>query len=186
MAPRASRSVQLDFENEFFFDKATSKLYFYYNATSGTEPPADLNLVTPVSESIFNISATSDAPAKDLTFSGLTLTGTRDTYLNAPHGIPSGGDWALERRGALLAEGTENLLVNGCHFNKVDGHGVFISGYNRHATVSNSEFSWVGGSAMASWGRTDGEIDEQVRLTSNEEQSDKRSNIVRRFVPRGV
>ena len=158
---------ELDFENEFFYDEAENKLYFYYNATSGTPPDNNDNFVVPTSETIFNISATRQEPAVDLTFSKLKLTGTRDTYLNAPHGVPSGGDWALERRGALLAEGTENLLVDGCHFEKVDGHGAFISGYNRHAMISNNEFSWVGGSAIASWGRTDSEVDENAINAKN-------------------
>ena len=35
---------------------------------------------------------------------GLTLTGQRPTYLE-PHGTPSGGDWGLERLGALRLKG---------------------------------------------------------------------------------
>ena len=31
---------------------------------------------------------------------------------------------------------------------------MFIYGYNRGLTVSNSTFEWIGGSAMASWGDT--------------------------------
>jgi len=30
-----------------------------------------------------------------------------------------------------------------------------ISAYNQHTTVSNSEFAWMGGSAIAAWGWTD-------------------------------
>jgi len=173
---------ELDYENEFFFDEAEAKLYFFFNSTG---PPTDaLNFVAPVHEAIFNISASNENPATDLTFSQLTFTGTRDTYLNAPHGIPSGGDWALERRGAILIEGTENLLIDGCTFTKIDGHGAMISGYNRYATISNSEFSWVGGSAIASWGRTDGETTEEgfYSYNGNYPRFNKISNNIAREI----
>jgi len=70
------------------------------------------------------------------------------------HGMPSGGDWGLQRSGAVLFEGTEECAVSHCHINRVDGNGVFISNYNRNATVANNEFSWIGDSAIASWGST--------------------------------
>eukprot|EP00666_Eupelagonemidae_sp_cell4sb_P018096 gene18096-biopygen16006 len=47
-----------------------------------------------------------------------------------PHGVPSGGDWGLERRGALFFEGTEELVVDGCRFERLDGNGIMLSGYN--------------------------------------------------------
>ena len=37
-----------------------------------------------------------------------------------PHGVPSGGDWGLERLGALYFEGTEGLSVRGCQFERLD------------------------------------------------------------------
>ena len=34
--------------------------------------------------------------------------------------MPSGGDWGLERLGALYFEGTEGLSVRGCQFERLD------------------------------------------------------------------
>jgi hypothetical protein len=31
---------------------------------------------------------------------------------------------------------------------------VFLGSYNRNTTISGSEFSWIGDSAMAAWGET--------------------------------
>ena len=39
-------------------------------------------------------------------------------------------------------------------FDRLDGNAVMISGYNRNATVSHSDFSYIGGNAMAAWGYT--------------------------------
>ena len=36
-----------------------------------------------------------------------------------PRGNPSGGDWALERMGAVMLEGVEDTLVAGCTFTNV-------------------------------------------------------------------
>ena len=69
--------------------------------------------------------------------------------------MPSGGDWALERRAAFFAEGVDKLVVKGCSFYRNDGNGLMLSGYSRDITLSNNEFAWTGGTAMAAWGLTD-------------------------------
>ena len=75
------------------------------------------------------------------------------TYMN-PHGVPSAGDWALDRIGAVFLEGTEGVTFQSCNFTRLDGNAVMVSGYNRHATVRDSDFSFIGGNAVAAWGRT--------------------------------
>ena len=42
----------------------------------------------------------------------LALTATRPTFFDA-RGVPAGGDWALERVGAVMAEGVEGFAVRG-------------------------------------------------------------------------
>ena len=44
-----------------------------------------------------------------------------------------------------------NLLAFGC---PLAGNGVMISGYNRHIEISHSDFAYLGGNAIASWGYT--------------------------------
>merc|ERR1712232_1214023 len=84
---------------------------------------------------------------------GLVFKSARYTYMD-PHGVPSAGDWALDRNGALFLQGTENLKVQNSVFDRLDGNGVTISGYNRHATVQDCDFSFIGGNAMLSLGYT--------------------------------
>ena len=54
-------------------------------------------------------------------------------------GVPSGGDWALYRGGAVFLDGTENAVVTNGLFERLDGNALFLSGYNRcehvHATL---------------------------------------------------
>jgi hypothetical protein len=74
-----------------------------------------------------------------VSFTGLTLTANRPSFME-PRTNPSGGDWSLERMAAIFLEGTEGALVNNCTFMKLDSNAVFISGYNRNATVSRNTF----------------------------------------------
>ena len=62
----------------------------------------------------------------------------------------AGGDWALARSGAVLLEGTELATVSHCLFERIDGNGIFLSNWNRNATLARNELAWVGGTAMAS------------------------------------
>jgi hypothetical protein len=100
------------------------------------------------------VNASQSAPVRNVTLSGLGFRDAAPTYME-PHAVPSAGDWALERRGAVELEGTEGFSVTGCQFLRNDGNGIMLSGYHRGATVTDSHFAWTGGTAVAVWGRTD-------------------------------
>ena len=112
---------------------------------------------------------TMDAPVRNVTIRGLGFRDAAQTTMQ-PWGVPSGGDWALYRGGALLIEGAESATVEGCTFQRVDGNALFVSGYNRDVAIVNNDFSWIGDCAMATWGYTadndqDGTGGEQPRGT---------------------
>jgi hypothetical protein len=65
-----------------------------------------------------------------------------------------GGDWALQRSGAITLWGTESVTIDECEFTRIDGNGISINGYQRGLRITRNDFSWVGDSAMASWGLT--------------------------------
>jgi hypothetical protein len=142
---------ELDFPGEFFHDKAAGKLYLYHNGTGA--PSAQSTFVVPQLRTLVNVSATQWNPATDIKHTGITFVSTRTTYMDA-HGVPSAGDWALVRNGAIFLQGTEGAVFDGCTFDRLDGNGVMVSGYNRNATVTGSDFSFIGGNAVAAWGYT--------------------------------
>ena len=43
----------------------------------------------------------------------------------------------------------------GNHLTRIDGNGIFLSNYNRNATIASNEMSWVGDGAIAAWGSVD-------------------------------
>lgn len=142
---------ELDNPGEFFFDKRTSQLYLFHNGTGA--PPADATVVVPQKQVLINASGTQWNPVKQLKITGLKFSASAHTYM-MPHGVPSAGDWALDRYGAIFLQGTEGTLVDGCTFERLDGNGVMISGYNRDVAIQNSDFAFIGGNAIAAWGFT--------------------------------
>lgn len=144
---------ELDSPNEWFYDEKSKMLYLWYNGTGA--PPQDTVFEVTNVKTLFSVMGNQQNPVKGVNFKGLMFKDTSYTYLD-PHGMPSGGDWALQRMGALFFEGTEKTLVDSCVFERLDGNAVMISGYNRNVTIQNSEFAWIGDSVIGSWGYTTG------------------------------
>lgn len=154
---------ELDAPNEFFHDVQNSRLLLILN---GTGPPSDVEV--PALTELVLLTGTQANPVTNVTFSGLTFTGQRPTYLE-PHGHPSGGDWGLERLGAVRLAGTTSVTITDCLFHTVDGNAVFLDGFNRNATITLTEFVGVGASAIALWGyddKGDGTSGDQPRFTT--------------------
>lgn len=148
---------ELDTDLEFYFDPSSSQLYVWANGTDPTAPPSSALqfVVIPSSHhTLLNASATQSSPLKNLTISGIGFRDTAWTMLQ-PHGVPSGGDWALERMAAVFLEGTEHLSITNCSFSRLGGNAIMLSKYHRYASITSSDFEWLGGSAVALWGWTD-------------------------------
>lgn len=142
---------ELDSPGEFFFNGSTGDLYLFYPGTGA--PPTDMEVVVPQLRTLINVTGSQWDPVRDLTFDGLTFKSTRYTYMD-PHGVPSAGDWALDRISAVFLQGTEQLTIQGSTFERLDGNALMISGYNRNTTVQDSDFAYIGGNAVVSWGYT--------------------------------
>jgi hypothetical protein len=147
---------ELDGPNEYFYDPEGGRLYFFPNASDAAPDgsPTGAQLVAPALHTFFSLAGSEEFPVSNVTIAGLTFTAGRPTIYE-PHGVPSGGDWALERLGAILAEGTVGLTVSSSLFTRLDSNAVFLSGYNRAASIVGNEFVWLGQSAIALWGRAD-------------------------------
>ena len=130
------------------------QLFFVPNGTTDAVPPS-IGFVATRLETVIAINGTSrSAVARGITIANVTIRDSKATFMK-PHGVPSSGDWALARVGALLIENAENVTVSGVTFTRLDGNGVLLSGYTRDVVLAHNEFAWIGGSAMAAWGSTD-------------------------------
>lgn len=89
---------ELNSPGEFWFDPNARKLFAFYNASSGTPPPAGWGLVSSQLEVFFNLSGTPAAPVTDVLFAGLGFRDQRSALLDKWHD-PSGA-WCAVGRGA--------------------------------------------------------------------------------------
>jgi len=142
---------ELDSANEWFYNEQNKVLYWMYNGTGAI--PADTTFEVMNLKNLISMEGTMATPIKNIWFKGVGFKDTMITYLD-PHEMPSGGDWGLQRSGAVFMEGTESSGVDSCTFSRLDGNAVMISGYNRNATVTKSEFVWIGDNCIAAWGKT--------------------------------
>jgi len=173
----------LDYPNEWFFNATTQQLYLIPNATvpdhaagvrhaASHAPPADTTLVAVLLETLISINGTKADPVKGVTVQGITFRDAADITMN-PWGVPSGGDWGLYRGGAIFIEGAEHITIQHNVLTRIDGNGVFLSGYTRDVIIADNEFSWIGDSPMAGWGYTqendgtDGQQPRHTQLTRN-------------------
>lgn len=140
----------IDARGEWYFDNTSRTLYLYHNGTGAPTPYVDATDL----ETIVSVMGTQHDPVRDVTFDGIQFVDAAASFMK-PHGVPSSGDWALRRTAAVISEGVVNLTVKNCRFQKVDGNGLLLSGYNREVTIVDTEFVWIGGSAMVAWGSTD-------------------------------
>jgi len=105
---------ELDFPDEYWFDPDGKQLFFYLNETEASHPDDLGDVGIPSLECLFNLTGSSPSDAVvNVTISGIMVAGTAHTYLSAPHTVPSGGDWSLERAGAIFIENTEGVLIEG-------------------------------------------------------------------------
>ena len=137
---------------EWYFDNETMVLYYKPNQTSDlTHSPPSGHYVATQQQVLFNITGTQDSPAHDIAITGLVIRDTSYTYFE-PHGLPSGGDWALQKTGAITLVGTQNVTVSNNLLTRCDGNAIFVGGYNRGLTIEANEFEYIGGSSDSCMG----------------------------------
>lgn len=136
---------ELDSPGEYFFDRETKVLTLYPNSTDELSSLrlAVLPELIRIEDNTTNVSIT-----------GIGFRDTSPTYMDK-WGVPSGGDWALHRGGAIFIENSENVTISGCTFRRLDGNAIFLSRRTRHVSIHRSDFEWLGENAVAMWGDTE-------------------------------
>jgi hypothetical protein len=146
---------ELDAPGEFHFDARTRVLTLWHNATAGTPPPSAGELEAPFLQQLLAARGSAGAPVARL---ALRRLGFRDTAPAsfAPHTAPSGSDYAVNRLAAVTLEGVAGAAIEACSFSRLDNGGVFVGGYARGVSVTDSEFAWLGENGVVTLGDTAG------------------------------
>ena len=67
---------ELDAPSEFYFNRTTRTLWFWYNATTPTPPPLDGSVVAPVLHTVLTARGTQAEPVRGVTLRGLGSVAT--------------------------------------------------------------------------------------------------------------
>ena len=121
---------ELDIGREWYFDNKTMTLYYLPNTTAAAPPTGDFTATQEMA--LFNVTGTQKDPAHHIAIQGLTLRDTTYSYFE-PHGLPSGGDWALAKRAAIILVGTKDIDIVGNVLTRMDGNAIFVG--NRTCTL---------------------------------------------------
>lgn len=66
-------------------------------------------------------------PRTGLQLKGLRFSASGPTYM-MPHGVPSAGDWALDRYSAVFMQGTQHTLIDNCGLGE-ETQGFFLKSF---------------------------------------------------------
>lgn len=80
--------------------------------------------VTPMKSIVFSHLAW---PRTGLQLKGLRFSASGPTYM-MPHGVPSAGDWALDRYSAVFMQGTQHTLIDNCGLGE-ETQGFFLKSF---------------------------------------------------------
>jgi hypothetical protein len=131
-------------------------LYYTFNGTE--TPTGNEQLSLTHTKVIFNITGSMATPVKNVAIRGLTIRDAAFTYLGTDeasrHWLPSEGDWALQRSGAIHIEGAEGITIDRNQLTRNDGNAIFLGGYSRGVNITANDFNWIGDSVIAAFGWT--------------------------------
>ena len=132
---------------------------------AAAEPPSDL--IVPVLQQLIATTGTQSSPVEGLSITNVNFRDSSAVY-EEQWEVPSGGDWALHRSGAVFLQGTKDAHISGGVFKRLDGNAIMLNGYNRGCVIEKNEFVYIADNVLAGWGETkewDGRNGDQPRGT---------------------
>ena len=135
---------ELDAPLEWYLDRKNGKLYWMPEA--GVDPNR-VRIEVPQLRTLFDLAGSRLNSVENVTFKRIHFTLT-ETTLFERYEVPSLGDWALHRGGALRLEGTRNCTIKDCLFSGLGGNALFANCFNRDLEVTGCTFHDIGDSAV--------------------------------------
>lgn len=159
---------ELDAPGEWFYNETEQRLYLFPNDTEGVP----LSGFGTALQQLLNIQGSMDYPVYNVTIMNVTFMYTEPTFLES-HEVPSAGDWAIHRNGAVFVEGLDGFTIQQCLFDSPGGNGLVLSNYIRNAIIEANEFRYSGDSSIIVVGSsqlidgTDGNQPRGTKVISN-------------------
>eukprot|EP01083_Nonionella_stella_P110129 322065_1 len=141
---------ELDYPTEWFYNESAKTLYYVQN---GTGTPANTVFEATNLKVLVNYTGSMAKPVENQAVRGVTLRDSQYTYLD-DHGMSSGGDWGLERTGAIYLDGVRNIQIINNTMTRLDGNAISVNRYARGVVIEGNEIVWQGDNAVSMWGDT--------------------------------
>lgn len=135
---------ELDAPGEWFYNKREQTVYYY--------PLENENLENAVVEfsnlkTIFSLKGSEINPAKNISISSINFVGTKRVLMEK-HEPLLRSDWALHRAGAITLEGTIGFTISNCEFSQLGGTAIMVTGFNRNTIIEQNHLQDIGGSGI--------------------------------------
>jgi hypothetical protein len=140
---------ELDAADEWYLEMKSHWLYF--KPAQGVTPTR-AGFVAGRLETLIEFRGSSAARVHDVTLSGLDFRETATTFLKTTEPLLR-SDWMFYRRGAILSENAERIVISNSRFEALGGNAIVVSGHNRHITIRGNEMHDIGASGIAFVGR---------------------------------
>lgn len=135
---------ELDAAREWYLDREAGKLYWMPDA--GIDPNEAV-IEVPRLQTLISVRGSRLKSVDGLRFERLRFAHTETTFLEE-YEVPSLGDWALHRGGALRLEGTRACRIRDCLFEGLGGNAVFANCFNRELNIRGCTFRDIGDSGV--------------------------------------
>ncbi|WP_143133492.1 PDZ domain-containing protein [Pseudoduganella namucuonensis] len=168
---------ELDAPGEWFHDRGDG--WIYYKPLDGKRPPA-LGFRAGRLESLVRIEG-KGAPANNIRIEGLSFRDTEPTFLKATEPLLR-SDWKFYRVGAVTIENASAVTVSNSDFSELGGNAIVVSGRASHVRIAGNHLRAIGGTAIAFVGRPEAvrsplfEYQEQLALSAIDRTPGPRSD----------
>ena len=141
---------ELDSPGEWYVDSKQRLIYYWpIEAQRQREYPKDWTIVASQIPCITHFRGTSsENPAHNITFHGITFAHTTTAFLKQRYTVPSAGDWSVLPQGSVTIENAENISLLGCNFIQVNGNAVVITKHARYIRLEDGDFQKIGDSGV--------------------------------------
>ena len=140
----------LDVAGEWHYDAKSRALFMI--------PPrgnaAMTSLVLTQSDCLLRFEGSSmEGRTAHLRFENMTFTHTSASFFHQ-HEESSGGDYAVTRSAAIVAENASSITISGCDFMHIGGNAVVLSNSVNNVSITRNHMSFLGTSGVLLIGRT--------------------------------
>lgn len=135
---------ELDCKEEWFLNKKESTLYYI---PASMDELQDTLVEGARLKNLITLKGEEGSPVKNICFKNLCFTHSKRTFMEKMEPVFR-SDWCIYRGGAVLLDGTENILLSGCEIKDAGGNAITVSGYNRNTTVQGCMIENAGASSV--------------------------------------